>query len=182
MASNLNTTTLIHYYVFGKSDKRTMSIGTPHAATYAKRMIGQRAWTSATIEDVEQNGKLQASMNAALPTNHVDASPHLFELAAHSKKLETASVKRLVTEAEREKLLLHTLEAVKALGMSNGRVIAMVSQVYPAPIPSIDVATVPAQESLDHLPTKPIINTSPPAPAPVHVPEQKGGISNPFKR
>lgn len=179
MASNLNSTTTIFYKVFGNDKEQEMSIGTQHAAAFAKRMIGQRSWTTATILDAEQNGKLQASMNSALPSNHVDATPHLFMLTAQAKKLETASSKRLVTEAEREGLLLHTLEAVKALGMSVGRVESLVDRVYDVKVSATPVTALPGP-SIDPEVSR-VFKGEPnvPAPVPAHVPEQKGGL---FKR
>jgi hypothetical protein len=172
MAVNKNSTTTIRYKVFGRDDERSMSIGTPHAATFAKRMISQHAWTSATIEDVEQNGKLQAAMNSQLPTNHVEATPSLFQLTAHSKKLESASSKRLVNEEERNTLISHALESVKALGMSRDRVLHFVNQVYGNPAPAPDVKEVPV--SVD--PQVRAVFSGNPAPAPTPEKKEKGGI------
>lgn len=160
-----NGSTTITYTPFGGA-KQEMSISTSQAATFAARMVRQHAWLpDVSISDDDANTKFKEIMSKNPASNHIGAAPHLYQVAALAKRLETASSKRLITELEREQLLQHTLAAVKELGMSNGRAISILSRVWPAP--------APAPADIQETAKVPVAST--PAPAP----EQRGGI---FKR
>lgn len=167
MAVNNGSTTITYVAMDGK--KHEMSIAANKAASFAKRMINEKHWTTdVTILDDDANNKLRESMKDNTAKNHVAVTPYLIELSDHAHTVEKVSSKRLVTELERETLLAHALVSVKALGMSRDHAMAAINRVYGNPVPAPAPAPADVQESKDFLSGKPA-----PAPAPE---VKKGGI------